>query len=85
MKGCALSDHMDNAEGNQMKRTLIGLAASAAVVTLSAGAFASTQLELTNDASTHNIGVIKLAQAGGGDGSGTAKRGMASICHSIFI
>ena len=48
-----------------MKRTLIGLAASAAMVTLSAGAFAAVQLDKSDTAGAHKAGAMTLAQASG--------------------
>lgn len=51
-----------------MKRTLIGLAASAAMVTLSAGAFAAVQLDKSDTGGAHKAGAMTLAQASGQSG-----------------
>lgn len=53
-----------------MKRILMGLAASAAMLSVSSGAFASSQLDRADSASVPNGGAIQLAQASGG-GTGT--------------
>lgn len=57
-----------------MKSTLISIAASVGMVSLSAGAFASTQLDRIDSGSTYNNGAMKLAQATGtGTTGGTGK------------
>jgi hypothetical protein len=55
-------------KGKRMKKILICLAASAAVLSASAGAFASTPRDQADNASVHNSTAIKVAQAGGGAG-----------------
>lgn len=58
-----------------MKRILTGLAASVAVLSVSAGAFASTQLDHVDGSAAYSTDAVQLAQAAGGNTStgGTGK------------
>ena len=53
-----------------MKRILTGLAASVAVLSISSGAFASTQLDRVDSSAAYSSGVVQLAQSTGGNTSG---------------
>ena len=57
--------------GKSMKRVLISLAASAAILSLSTGAYACSKLDTSSNDNGKN-GSIILAQATGGGGSGPA-------------
>jgi hypothetical protein len=50
-----------------MNRILIGLAASAAILSLSTGAFASTHFDKSDTGTNYKNGLITLAQATGGN------------------
>jgi hypothetical protein len=58
-----------------MKNILTGLAASVAVLSISAGAFASANLDRVDNGAVYSTGAVQLAQATGGNATtgGTGK------------
>jgi hypothetical protein len=63
---------MQETRGNPMKSKLIGVAASAMMLSLSSGAFAAAQLETPDTGKMHKTGFVTLAQASGtGNASGS--------------